>query len=81
MTTGGRGTSSTKKSDPVDDYDISCSTKRSYPSKAQAKKKLKELTRKGDRHLAIYECRYCPGFHIGHLPGYQTYRRPGRPFG
>lgn len=65
----------------MDDEDISCTTKRVYPSKAQAKKKLKELRRKGDRHLVVYECRYCDYLHIGHEPGYQTYRRPGRPFG
>lgn len=65
----------------MDDEDISCTTKRVYVSKAQAKKKLKELRRKGDRHLVIYPCRYCEHLHIGHESGYQTYRRPGRPFG
>lgn len=65
----------------MDARDIACTTKRVYPSKAQAKKKLKELRRAGDRTLMIYQCWYCDLFHIGHPPGHQTYMRPGRPFG
>lgn len=61
--------------------DISCTTKRVYPSKAQAKKHLKQLHRMGRRALVIYECWFCELHHIGHLPGEQTYKRPGRPFG
>lgn len=65
----------------MDARDIACTTKKRYPSKAQAKKSLKELKRQGRRDLVIYECWYCQQFHLGHPPGKQTYHRPGRPFG
>lgn len=61
--------------------DVSCRTKRRYPTKSQAKKALKELHRKGRRSLVIYQCWHCERFHIGNPPGKQTYRRPGNPFG
>ena len=61
--------------------DIACTTKKSYPSKSQAKKVLKLMKRRGRRTLAVYECWYCGRFHIGNQPGAQTYRRAGDPFG
>ena len=65
----------------TDPRDIACTTKRRYPSKAQAKKHLKKLEGWGRRGLVIYECRFCGEFHLGYPPGQQTYRRAGRPFG
>lgn len=61
--------------------DVACTTKRVYPSRSQAKKVLKVLKRRGCHGLKIYQCWHCELFHIGHLPGYQTYKRAGSPFG
>lgn len=65
----------------MDGRDIACTTKRRYPSKAQAKKVLKVLHGQGRRTLMIYQCWHCEQFHIGNPPGRQTYLRPGDPFG
>ncbi|MFD0393414.1 hypothetical protein ACFQ3Z_16410 [Streptomyces nogalater] len=60
------------------DEDISCRTKVPYASHAEAKRRWKRLRRQPGRHrLVIYECRYCPNYHIGNPFGHQTYRRPG----
>ena len=60
--------------------DIACTTKRRYPTRSQAKKSMKLLHRQGRRSLVIYQCWHCEEFHLGHKPGEQTYKRPGRPF-
>lgn len=61
--------------------DIGCRTKVPFPTRSQAKKHWKWLRRQpGRRHLEIYECRYCPQWHVGNPPGYQTYWQPGSPF-
>ncbi|MHB9861906.1 hypothetical protein [Streptomyces sp. YIM S03343] len=63
------------------DEDISCRTKVPYETRGDAKRALKWLRRQpGRRHLQVYKCRYCPCFHIGNPPGFQTYRRSGAPF-
>ncbi|MFC5654451.1 hypothetical protein [Streptomyces nogalater] len=63
------------------DEDISCRTKVPYASHAEAKRRWKRLRRQPGRHrLVIYECRYCPNYHIGNPFGHQTYRRPGAPY-
>ena len=65
--------------------DIACTTKRRSPSKAAAKRKLKELHRAGRREIVMYECWYSergkPHFHHGHEPGKGTYYRSGRVYG
>ncbi|MEU2426968.1 hypothetical protein ABZ619_39150 [Streptomyces sp. NPDC007851] len=61
--------------------DIGCRTKVPFPTRSQAKKHWKWLRKQpGRRHLEIYECRYCPGFHVGNPPGHQTYLRAGSPY-
>jgi len=65
----------------MDPVDVACRTKKYHSTKSQAKKALKEMKKRGVRDLVIYDCWFCDGFHLGHLPGGQTYRRPGRPFG
>jgi hypothetical protein len=62
------------------DERVSCRTKVWFITHSEAKRNLKWLRRQpGRQHLQIYECRYCPNYHIGNPPGYQTYRRPGSP--
>jgi hypothetical protein len=61
--------------------DVSCRTKVPYASHAEAKRHWKQLRRQpGRQRLQIYECRYCPNFHIGNPFGHQTYWRPGSPY-
>lgn len=63
--------------------DISCRTKSGrYETHAEAKRVWKRLRRQpGRRHLEIYDCRYCPYFHLGNPRGHQTYLRSGAPLG
>lgn len=61
--------------------DVACTTKREYPSKSQAHKSQKVLARQGRRALVAYECWYGDHWHLGHKPGQQTYKRPGRVYG
>lgn len=65
----------------MDARDVACTTKRRYPSRSQAKKAQKVLIRQGRRGLVIYNCWHCDQYHLGHPPGEQTYKRPGRPMG
>lgn len=65
----------------MDPRDVACTTKRQYPSKAQAKKALKLLRSRGRTSLKIYQCWHCRLFHLGHPPGQQTYKRPGGLYG
>lgn len=61
--------------------DVSCRTKVPYTSHSEAKRHWKYLRKQpGRQHLEIYECRYCPYWHIGNPPGHQTYRRLGDPY-
>ncbi|RPE39811.1 hypothetical protein EDD90_2829 [Streptomyces sp. Ag109_O5-1] len=63
------------------DEDISCRTKVPFATHSEAKRQWKWLRKQpGRQHLEIYECRYCPAYHIGNPPGFQTYRRPGSPY-
>lgn len=90
--TGRRWSMSLRRADglyyPFDDgghlRDLACNTKRLYTSRSRAKKSLKELKRQGRLSLVEYECRYSrngPHYHLGHLPGEQTYLRSGGIYG
>lgn len=65
----------------MDAKDIACTTKKRYPSRKKAKTAQKVLVRQGRRGLVVYRCWHCELYHLGHLPGNQTYKRSGRPFG
>jgi hypothetical protein len=61
--------------------DVSCRTKVPYATYSEAKRAWKHLRKQpGRHHLEIYDCRYCPHWHIGNPPGHQTYRRAGSPY-
>lgn len=58
---------------------ICSSGKRSYFSKAGARKAARELRKKGEKAIHAYLCDYCQHHHIGHIPflvrrGAQTQR-------
>lgn len=62
----------------MDARDLACATKVRHPSRSAAKKALKAVKRsRNARHLAVYDCWYCDGFHVGNLPGHQTGARKG----
>ncbi len=62
--------------------DVACTTKRTLWSKSSAKRKVKEMRKIGRQSIEEYKCPYSerdkPHYHLGHPPGHQTYRRPGR---
>ena len=44
-----------------------CERKKRY-ERDEAVKVMVQLRRKGEPHMNAYHCRYCGGWHVGHLP-------------
>ncbi|GAA0500923.1 hypothetical protein [Streptomyces olivaceiscleroticus] len=58
--------------------EISCTGKRWWFTRAEARREASKLRRQGQKGIRAYECRYCHLHHIGGRPGYATYQRTDR---
>lgn len=47
--------------------ETSCIPKARYHTRALARRQAKHLSRKEGERIAAYRCRYCKGYHVGHM--------------
>jgi hypothetical protein len=63
----------------VTEYEISCLGKTRFPTKADARRRARQIRREGGPHFRPYDCKFCGLHHVGHPPGHATYMRGGIP--
>jgi hypothetical protein len=58
---------------------VACTGKTRFPTRAEARRRARQIRREGGPRLHPYPCRYCGLHHLGHRPGHATYMRRGIP--
>jgi hypothetical protein len=63
----------------VTEYEITCLGKTRFPTRADARRRSRQIRRTGGPRLRPYQCPFCRLHHLGHKPGHATYMRAGIP--
>jgi hypothetical protein len=63
----------------VTEYESTCLGKVPFDSRANARRRARQIRRTGGHKLRPYECPFCHFHHLGHPPGKATHLRRGIP--
>lgn len=59
--------------------EVSCTGKTRFLTRAEARRRSRQIRREGGPRLRPYTCDFCGLAHLGHRPGQATYLRKGQP--